>query len=214
MLAEVSRKQIVIASGNPGKIREFRQLFANSSFNIIPQSDFDVPDIEETGLSFMENALLKARNASRHTLRPAIADDSGIIVDALNGDPGVYSARYAGKGASDQENVQKLIDNVKTLPDDKRGAYFICVIIYVRYAEDPVPLITQGTWEGIAITEPKGTNGFGYDPIFYLPAHGCTSAELEPETKDRLSHRGQALRALIDNLSAESADLERDESSS
>lgn len=193
-------QEVVIASNNPGKLSEIKQLLLSSAFKVIPQSDFNIPEIEETGTSFIENALLKAKNASHHARLPAIADDSGIVVDALHGEPGIYSARYAGKAASDEENLQKLIDNIKPIPEHQRDAHFVCVMVYLRYPNDPMPLIAQGVWDGIAITEPKGVNGFGYDPIFYLPTHHCTSAELQADTKNRLSHRGQALRSLLDNI--------------
>ncbi len=167
---------------------------------IISQGEFNVPEVEETGLTFIENAILKARNATRYTGLPAIADDSGIELPALNGRPGIYSARYAGAGASDEDNLYKLIDEVKTLPEGSRQAQFVCVMVLLRNAEDPVPLIAEGIWKGIAITEPRGTNGFGYDPMFYLPQRQRTSAELSPGVKNRISHRGQALRKLVKQI--------------
>ena len=193
-------KQVVLASGNPGKVREIHQLLADLDLDVVPQNAYGVIDAEETGLSFVENALLKARNAALHTGLPAIADDSGIELDALDGRPGIYSARYAGSGARDAENLLKLIDDVKKLPEEKRQCRFVCLMVYLRHAQDPIPLIAEGLWEGIAVTTPRGTNGFGYDPMFYVPTHHCTSAELAPAIKNKLSHRGQALRSLAAQL--------------
>jgi XTP/dITP diphosphohydrolase len=192
----MSEKKIVLASGNPGKLREFAQILAAFNFEAVPQSQFNVPDVEETGLSFVENALIKARNAAQHTGLPAISDDSGIEVDALKGAPGIYSARFAGAGASDENNNKLLLDKLKGVPDDQRTARYHCVIVYMHHANDPMPLICQGSWEGRILHEPRGENGFGYDPLFYVPTHECASAELSPEVKNQLSHRGQALRAL------------------
>jgi len=190
-------KAIVLASSNPGKVREFNQLLAGLDLQVQPQTDYGVPDIEETGLSFVENALLKARNAAQLTGLPAIADDSGIEVDALNGAPGIYSARYAGEGASDQANLEKLLTELGDLPAEKRTARFQCLMVYMRHAKDPTPLICQGTWEGRILFKPGGGNGFGYDPVFYVPTHDCASAELPADVKNSLSHRGQALRKLL-----------------
>jgi XTP/dITP diphosphohydrolase len=195
-------ERIVLASSNAGKVCEINEMLAGHAVRIVSQSEFNVPEVAETGLTFVENALLKARNAARHTGLPAIADDSGIELDALNGHPGIYSARYAGPGASDADNLKKLIDDVKKLPEDKRQCRFVCLMVYLRHAEDPIPLIAEGLWEGTALTMPHGTNGFGYDPIFYVPNHHCTSAELPPETKNKLSHRGLALRRLVAQLQA------------
>ena len=190
-------KEIVLASGNPGKVREINQLLANLDLQVRPQGEFGVEDVEETGLSFVENALIKARNAARHTGLPAIADDSGIEVDALNGAPGIYSARYAGAGASDRANLEKLLEALRDVPEAERCARFQCLMVYMRHAEDPTPLICQGTWEGRILSEARGANGFGYDPVFYVPTHDCSSAELPPDIKNTLSHRGQALRKLV-----------------
>ncbi|KHD06642.1 nucleoside-triphosphate diphosphatase [Candidatus Thiomargarita nelsonii] len=189
-------KTIVLASGNQGKLREFAQILAAFHFEIVPQSQFNVPDVEETGLSFVENALIKARNAAQHTGLPAMSDDSGIEIDALKGAPGIYSARFAGVGASDEDNNRLLLDKLKAVPDDQRIARYHCVIVYMHHANDPMPLICQGTWEGRILHAPRGENGFGYDPLFYVPTHDCASAELPPAVKNQLSHRGQALRAL------------------
>jgi len=190
-------KEIILASSNPGKVREINQLLAGLDLHVQPQTDFGVPDIEETGLTFVENAILKARNAAQHTGRPAIADDSGIEVDALNGAPGIYSARYAGMGASDQANLEKLLAELGDLPEEKRTARFQCLMVYMRHANDPTPLICQGSWEGRILFKPQGENGFGYDPVFYVPTHDCSSAELPADVKNSLSHRGQALSKLL-----------------
>jgi XTP/dITP diphosphohydrolase len=191
---------IVLASSNPGKVREINQLLAGLNFQVRPQSDFGVEDAEETGLTFVENAILKARNAASHTGLPAIADDSGLEVDALNGAPGIYSARYAGNDASDEANLQKLLVDIREVAEAQRTARFQCLMVYMRHAGDPTPLICQGTWEGRILFEPRGEHGFGYDPVFYVPTHDCASAELAPEVKNSLSHRGQALRKLVTAL--------------
>ena len=193
-------KTIVLASSNPGKVREINQMLGGLHLSVVPQSDFKVIDAEETGLTFIENALLKARNATRHTGLPAIADDSGIEVDYLNGAPGIYSARYAGKNASDEQNLRKLLDDLVGIPEAERTARFQCLMVYLRHEFDPTPVICQGTWEGRILFEPRGANGFGYDPVFFVPTHNCSSAELPPEVKNKLSHRGQALRALVSAL--------------
>jgi len=189
-------KKIVLASGNQGKLREFAQILQQFDFEVIPQSQFKVPDVAETGLSFVENAVIKARNAAQHTGLPAMSDDSGIEVDALDGSPGIYSARFAGPNATDADNNKLLIEKLKDIPDAQRTARYHCVIVYMHHANDPMPLICQGSWEGKVLHEPHGQHGFGYDPFFYVPTHNCTSAELLPEVKNQLSHRGQALRAL------------------
>lgn len=193
-------KKIVLASNNPGKVREFNQLLAGLDLEVVPQSEFGVPEAEETGLTFVENAILKARNAAHYTGLPAIADDSGIEVDALNGAPGIYSARYAGAGASDSENLLKLLLDIKHVPEAARGARFQCLLVFMRHEEDPTPLICQGTWEGSILFAPRGDNGFGYDPVFWVPDQGCSSAELPSDVKNRLSHRGQALHKLLQAL--------------
>jgi XTP/dITP diphosphohydrolase len=162
-----------------------------------PQSEFGVVDAEETGLSFVENAILKARNAAQHTGLPAIADDSGIEVDALHGAPGIYSARFAGEGATDQANLDKLLAELDGLPEAQRSARFQCLMVFMEHANDPTPLICQGTWEGRILLAARGDNGFGYDPVFYVPTHNCSSAELPADVKNTLSHRGQALRKLV-----------------
>ncbi|MDV3238861.1 MAG: RdgB/HAM1 family non-canonical purine NTP pyrophosphatase [Gammaproteobacteria bacterium] len=195
---------VVLASSNPGKVREFNELLAGHHIEVVPQSQFGVQDAEETGLTFVENAILKARNAARHTGLPAIADDSGIEVDALKGAPGIYSARYAGIGAGDRANLEKLLAELEGVPEAGRSARFQCLMVYMRHADDPTPLICQGTWEGRILSAPRGSNGFGYDPVFFVPTHNCSSAELEPAVKNALSHRGQALRQLVAALAARS----------
>jgi XTP/dITP diphosphohydrolase len=195
-------KEIVLASSNPGKVREINQLLADLDLHVQPQSEYGVEDADETGLTFVENAILKARNAAQHTGRPAIADDSGIEVDALNGAPGIYSARFAGAGASDRDNLEKLLNDLQGVPEAERTARFQCLLVYLRHAADPTPLICQGTWGGRILTAPRGEHGFGYDPVFYVPTHACSSAELPPEVKNSLSHRGQALRKLVSALQA------------
>lgn len=189
--------RVVLASSNKGKLRELQALLAGLDFAVAPQSEFDIPEAEETGLTFVENAILKARNAASHAALPAIADDSGIEVDALNGAPGIYSARYAGKSATDEQNLQKLLVDLRDVPEEKRTARFQALLVYMRHALDPTPIICQGTWEGRILFAPRGTNGFGYDPIFFVPTHNCSSAELPAEVKNQLSHRGQALRQLV-----------------
>ena len=192
---------IVLASGNAGKIREIQAILQNDS--ILPQSQFNVVEPEETGSTFIENAIIKARNAARHCRLPAIADDSGLVVDALGGAPGVISARYAGVGASDQANLEKVLQELLDVPDAERSARFICVMVYLRHADDPTPIIAQGSWEGRILRQSIGGNGFGYDPIFWVEQYQCSSAQLAPEVKNALSHRGQALRALSQLLAAQ-----------
>ena len=193
-------KRIVLASNNRGKIREFNELLADLDMEVHPQGEFGVPEVEETGLTFVENAILKARHASLHTGLPAIADDSGIEVDALNGAPGIYSARYAGAGAGDAANVEKLLEALQEVPEAERTARFQCLLVYMRHGSDPTPIICQGTWEGRILFEPVGENGFGYDPVFHVPTHICSAAELPADVKNALSHRGQALRQLVSRL--------------
>lgn len=189
-------QRVVLATGNPGKLREMRALLAGFPFSVVSQAELRIPEAAETGLTFVENAILKARHAARLSALPAIADDSGLEVDALDGAPGIYSARYAGAGASDARNLQKLLDALADVPEEARTARFHCAIAYLRRPDDPMPLLCQGTWEGRVLRAPRGTNGFGYDPVFFVPTHGCASAELDSDTKNRLSHRGQALRRL------------------
>jgi XTP/dITP diphosphohydrolase len=189
---------IVLASGNPGKIREIQAILQNDK--ILPQSQFKVAEPEETGSTFVENAIIKARNAALYCKLPAIADDSGLVVDALDGAPGVISARYAGIGASDRANLDKLLLEMRDVPEAERGARFICVMVYLRHALDPTPIIAQGVWEGRILYQAVGDNGFGYDPIFWVEQYQCSSAQLAPELKNALSHRGQALKILSQRL--------------
>ena len=193
-------KKIVLATGNQGKLREFAQLLAPLKIDIVSQADLDVVEAEETGLSFVENAIIKARNASHQTGLAAIADDSGIEVDALRGAPGIYSSRYAGSSASDEENVAALLSALKDVPASERSARFQCVIVFMRHAEDPTPLIFQGSWQGQIMTEALGEGGFGYDPIFFVPETDCSAAELSSEQKHAISHRGQAMRQFIEEF--------------
>lgn len=187
-------KKIVLASGNAGKLREFSQLFADWDIEVVPQSEFDVPEADETGLSFIENALIKARHASRISGLPALADDSGLAVDALGGAPGIYSARYAGPGATDTDNNRKLLEALAEVPDGERGASFHCALAFVRSAGDPVPLVCSAHWSGRILREPAGQQGFGYDPLFYVERRGMTSAQLAREVKNEISHRARAVR--------------------
>lgn len=192
--------RIVIATANPAKLEELRSLLAPLDAGLLPRTAFSSEEIPETGLSFVENALIKARHAAKVAGLPAIADDSGIEVDALRGAPGIYSARYAGAQASDDDNLQKLLNELRGVPEAQRTARYRCVVVYMRHAEDPFPLICDGTWEGVITMTPRGSGGFGYDPIFYLPELRLTAAELSAEEKNRLSHRGQALRCLLGEL--------------
>ena len=193
-------ESIVLASNNVGKVREISELLKSEQIRIIPQGELGVSGVKETGLTFVENAILKARNAAGKSGLAAIADDSGIEVDALQGAPGIYSARFAGIGASDEENLRKLLEALQGIPEAERSARFQCLMVYMRHGEDPTPLICQGTWEGRILLAPRGENGFGYDPIFYVPGEDCSAAQLPSDTKNRLSHRGQALRTLVNYL--------------
>ncbi|MFB9887818.1 RdgB/HAM1 family non-canonical purine NTP pyrophosphatase [Balneatrix alpica] len=193
-------QQLVLASGNRGKLREFNQVLGGLDFEVVPQSAFSVPDAVESGLSFVENAIIKARHAARLTGLPALADDSGLEVDALKGAPGIYSARYAGEGASDEDNCALLLERMRHIPESERQARFHCVLVYMRHADDPVPLICHGAWEGRVLFEPRGEGGFGYAPLFWVPQENCSAAELTPERKNLLSHRGRALAQLLQRL--------------
>lgn len=192
--------KVVLATGNPGKVNELAGLLRDFGMDIVAQTSLGVESAEETGLTFIENAILKARHAAAQTGLPAIADDSGISVDALGGAPGIYSARYAGEEATDEQNLVKLLEAMKNVPDDQRQAQFNCVLVYLRHAEDPTPLVFHGRWHGIITRECKGQGGFGYDPIFYVPELGCTSAELTKAEKQAVSHRGKALTMMLDAL--------------
>lgn len=189
--------QLVVATGNKGKLAEIASVLAPFNMNVLPQSQFDVPEADETGLTFVENAIIKARNAAHHTGKAALADDSGLEVDGLNGAPGIYSARYAGPNATDALNVEKLLHAISDLEGHQRSARFQCVMVYLRHENDPTPLICQGTWEGLITTAPEGSNGFGYDPVFWVPDHHCTAAQLSSDVKNSISHRGQALKKLL-----------------
>lgn len=193
-------RQVVLASGNPGKLKEFQHLLAALDIKMLPQSDFQVEPVEETGLTFVENAILKARHAAEISGLPVIADDSGIEVDALKGQPGIYSARFAGEAASDADNNQKLLEQLQGLPSVQRTARFHCVLVYMRHAQDPVPLICHGAWEGYILEEPRGEHGFGYDPLFLVPSAHCSAAEMPKEKKNQVSHRGQAMFQLVELL--------------
>ena len=191
---------IILASGNKGKLREIQAELSHQPYILQPQSLYEVEEIEETGLSFVENAILKARHAAQVTGRPALADDSGIEVDYINGAPGIYSARYAGESCDDQANNDKLLNALCGVPFAQRTARFQCVIVLFRHARDAMPLICTGTWDGYITESAMGKNGFGYDPLFYVTEYSCTSAQLSPEQKNRISHRGQALRKLSANI--------------
>ena len=191
---------VVLASGNAGKLRELTAMLEPLGWQVRPQSEWSVPEAVEDGLSFIENALIKARHAARHTGLPALGDDSGLVVDALDGAPGIYSARYAGPGADDAANNRKLLQVLEGVPDARRTAHFYCAIAMVRHAADPAPMVAIGRWDGRILDAPTGAGGFGYDPLFRVETHGCSSAELPPAVKNSISHRGQALAALVRQL--------------
>ena len=193
--------KVVLASGNKGKLKEFNQLLKPLDIEVVPQSDFNVSSVEETGLTFIENAILKARHASKISGLPAIADDSGLEVDALNGAPGIYSARFSGEDATDSKNNQKLLEDLQDTPDEARTARFQCVLVYLKHPADPTPIVCQGSWEGSILREPQGEQGFGYDPLFWIASKHCSSAELDRDDKNEMSHRGKALRKLIQQMS-------------
>ncbi|MGB0663304.1 MAG: XTP/dITP diphosphatase [Pontibacterium sp.] len=193
---------IVLASSNKGKIKELQARLDAFNITVTPQSDYNVSDADETGLTFVENAILKARHAAEITGLPALADDSGLEVDALKGAPGIYSARFSGEGATDAKNNEKLLTELKDVPAEQRTARFRCVLVFMRHATDPTPLICQGTWEGTIATEPQGENGFGYDPLFIVNDLNVCSAQLAPEEKNRVSHRGQALTAFSEQVAS------------
>ena len=204
----MSNQKVVLASGNAGKLREFFHILSDVGFEVVAQSDYDVIDVPETGLTFVENAIIKARNAAKQTGLPALADDSGIEVDALLGRPGIYSARYAtmndateGFPDKNEANNVQLLKEMKGVPAEQRTARFRCCIVYMRHAEDPSPLIADGFWEGVIMTEPSGAGGFGYDPLFFIPTQGVSAAELESDVKNIISHRGQALQKMLTLMS-------------
>ena len=194
----IQTNSLVLASGNVGKIKELQALLPN--YALIPQTQFNVSDIEETGTTFVENAILKARHAARISNLPTIADDSGLVVAALNDSPGIYSARYAGQGATDAENITKILHALNGVPSAQRHAYFFCVLVLIRHADDPCPIIAQGRWDGYILEQSQGHQGFGYDPIFGVSSHNCSAAELSFDIKNSLSHRGKALKKLRQEL--------------
>jgi XTP/dITP diphosphohydrolase len=193
-------KKIVLASGNAGKVREINKLFIGSGIEVIPQTDLNVPEVPETGTTFVENAIIKARHAAEVTGLPAISDDSGIEVDALDSRPGVYSARYAGENANDEKNNNLMLKELQGIPEAERTARYQCLIVFMRSHTDPVPIITQGGWEGRILETPQGDGGFGYDPIFYVPTHNCSGGELALDVKNTLSHRAIALNAMLEEF--------------
>jgi XTP/dITP diphosphohydrolase len=194
---------VVIASSNRGKLAEFAGLLSQWNCEAVPQSDFGIPPVAETGDSFVENALLKAHAAAHYSGLPAIADDSGLQVDALDGAPGLYSARYAGENATDSDNNRKLLAALDGVAESERGARFHCALVYLRHWQDPNPIICQADWEGRILTAPAGEGGFGYDPLFYVPEHDCSAAQLDAATKNRVSHRGRAMALLLAALEHE-----------
>lgn len=196
-------QKIVLATNNQGKVNELQTLLADAGFNIVAQKEFNVPDVDETGLTFIENAILKARHTAKLTGLPAIADDSGLVVDALNGAPGIYSARYAGCHGNDKLNNQKLLSQLHNVPAEKRTAYFYCALVFMRHDNDPTPIICLGKWHGLILNQEQGDGGFGYDPLFYIPELDCTAAQLSKEHKSQISHRGQALKQLITKIKSE-----------
>jgi XTP/dITP diphosphohydrolase len=195
-----SINKIVLASGNAGKVREINRLFSGNNIEVVPQSELNVLEVPETGTTFVENAIIKARHASEQTGLPAISDDSGIEVDALDARPGVYSARYAGENASDTDNNNKMLEELTGVPETKRTARYWCLLVFMRSHTDPVPIITQGSWEGRILEAPRGEAGFGYDPLFYVPTHQCSGGELSLEVKNTISHRAIALQTMLEEF--------------
>ena len=189
---------VLLARGNKGKLRELAGILKPLGVSLVSQAKFSVPEVEETGLCFVENAILKARAAARCSGFPAIADDSGLAVDYLNGAPGIHSARYSGEG--DAGNNTKLLSALAEVPEKQRGARFHCALVYMRHAYDPMPIVCQASWEGRILNAPRGDNGFGYDPLFYVPEYQCSSAELPPQVKNRISHRAQASALLLEAM--------------
>lgn len=196
-------EKLVLASGNKKKLAELQGLLSPLNIEVVPQSEFDVPEADETGTTFVENAIIKARNACKHTGLPAIADDSGIEIDALRGAPGVFSARFAGVGATDAKNNKLMVELLSDLPDVNRGARYVAVLALMEHEDDATPILCQGTWDGEIVLEPQGEQGFGYDPHFFVPEKGCTAAQLDPQEKNALSHRGKAMAALLKQLNSE-----------
>ncbi|CAM4305496.1 MULTISPECIES: XTP/dITP diphosphatase [Vibrio] len=196
----MSANKLVLATGNQGKVREMATLLAEFGFEVQAQSEYKVSEVAETGTTFIENAIIKARHAAQETGLPAIADDSGLEVDFLKGAPGIYSARFAGEDATDQQNLTKLLAELDGVPQAQRSARFHCVLVYMRHHLDPTPIVCHGVWQGEILTQAQGENGFGYDPVFYVPEDDCASAQLTPERKKQLSHRGKALAELFQKL--------------
>ena len=194
------KKKWVLATGNKGKVKEMSELLNSFSIEVLPQSQFEVSEVAETGTTFVENAIIKARHAAKVTGLPAIADDSGLEVDFLNGQPGIYSSRFAGENATDQENIELLLNKLEGIGEEQRSARFQCVLVYLRHQFDPTPIICQGTWQGIITESLQGENGFGYDPVFWVDSENSTSAQLSKQRKAELSHRGQALAKLVELL--------------
>ncbi|WP_299077399.1 XTP/dITP diphosphatase [uncultured Paraglaciecola sp.] len=192
--------KVVLATGNKGKVKELASMLSTLGIEVVPQSEFAVSGVAETGTTFVENAIIKARHAAKHTGLPAIADDSGLAVAALGGEPGVYSARYSGEQATDQSNITKLLDVMDNIPKDQRQAKFLCVLVFMRHENDPTPIICQGEWHGDITTEQQGENGFGYDPVFWVKQQNCSSAQLSAAQKNLMSHRGKALKILLAQL--------------
>lgn len=192
--------KIVLASNNQGKIREFQSLLTPFQLEVISQAELNVSEIEETGKTFIENAILKARHAAKETGLPALADDSGLVVNALHGAPGIYSARYAGKEASSSNNIKKLLHELKDTPDEKRDAFFYCVLVFMQHDQDPTPIVCEGKWQGKILHAPQGEQGFGYDPVFFVPSKNKSAAQLTSEEKNSMSHRGMALQLLMKRL--------------
>ncbi len=196
-------QRVVLASSNAGKLRELQAMLASSDINVVPQTELGIADAVEDGLTFVENALIKARHACEKSGLPAIADDSGLVVAALQGAPGIYSARYAGENASDADNIEKLLHTMQDLTAEQRRAYFRCALVFMRYAQDPVPIICEGSWHGEILPSAQGEDGFGYDPLFLVPGQHCSAAQLPRDVKNKISHRGQALQLLTKALALE-----------
>jgi XTP/dITP diphosphohydrolase len=195
-------RELVLASGNSGKVRELSSMLKPHGWKVTPQNHWNITEAVEDGLSFIENALIKARHASKHTGLPALGDDSGLVVEALGGAPGIHSARYAGEDADDRSNIIKLLTALEDVPEKDRVAHFYCAMALVRHANDPAPLLATGRWDGRILEAPQGAGGFGYDPVFWVPSKNCSSAELPAEVKNRISHRGLALEALVEAMNS------------
>lgn len=203
-MAEFSENErtLVLASGNKGKLRELDAMLAPFAWAVMPQIEWGIAEAVEDGLTFIENALIKARHAAEHTGLPALGDDSGLVVDVLGGAPGIFSARFAGAGADDASNIQKLLSELGDLPESDRSAHFYCAMALVRHAHDPAPLLATGRWNGRIMVAPSGTDGFGYDPVFWVPGHERSSAELPMKVKNQISHRGRALSAMMEQMAS------------